>query len=57
MSDAYFFTVSTMIFGGSAAFVFLVYWLGMRQQRRFFAEHPEYPNPFEAGRSSHTPAE
>jgi hypothetical protein len=33
---------------GMAAFV-----LARRSQRRFFAEHPEYPNPFER----HTPAE
>jgi len=36
----------------------VAYLFGVREQRRYFAEHPELPNPFEHKHAPHrTPAE
>jgi hypothetical protein len=46
-----------LILAGVGIYGLVLYLLAMREQRRFFAEHPEYPSPFEVRRPGHTPAE
>ncbi|HVW91514.1 MAG TPA: hypothetical protein VHB74_02805 [Devosia sp.] len=49
-------TLLSLAFGFVAAMVVL--FIAQRDSKRFFAEHPEYPNPYERKHApKHTPAE
>jgi len=49
-------TLLSLAFGFVAAMVVL--FIARRDSKRFFAEHPEYPNPYERKHApKHTPAE